>query len=133
MTGILPRTTLIPDVFRLFEALPTIDRHIVRVEDYFDDGTYVVRAELPGLDPEEDIAVTVQGDTLTITAQRVERRREHGRSEFHYGSFARSVALPRGASVDRVEATYDKGILTLTVPVKTEGEAKRITVNQVAE
>src|SRR5215470_16506726 len=68
--------------------------HPMRVEDYVKDGTYVVRAELPGVDPEKDIEVTVSKGVLTISAQRKEETEGKHRSEFQYGAFARSVTLP---------------------------------------
>jgi HSP20 family molecular chaperone IbpA len=90
----------------------------MRVEDYFKDGHYVVRAELPGIDPEEDIEVTASKGVLTITATRHEEAEGKHRSEFRYGTFTRSVTLPAGADEDHIQAIYDMGILELTVKIK---------------
>src|SRR5947208_15249187 len=57
-----------------------------RVEEVIRDNRYVIRAELPGLDPEKDSEVTVEGRTLTIHAGRRQQDRGPDRSEFHYGS-----------------------------------------------
>ncbi len=101
-----------------------------RVEDYVKDDRYVVRAELPGLDPEKDIEVTVEAGTLTIRAERREEHEEPHRSEFRYGSLTRSVTLPAGADAEKITASYDKGILEVTVPfseAKTQGRRVEIT------
>jgi HSP20 family protein len=59
---------------------------------------------------------------LTIKAERTEKKESSGRSEFSYGSFVRSVTLPASADEDAIKASYDKGILTVTVPL-TQAEA----------
>lgn len=94
-----------------------------RVEEFTEDDTRVIRAELPGVDPDEDIDITVEGDVLRIRAERKEETKseEKGqyRSEFRYGSFARTVPLPPGASVDDVKASYEDGVLEVRVPLDT--------------
>jgi HSP20 family protein len=96
-----------------------------RVEDYYQDNRYVVRAELPGLEPDKDIQVTVEGGVLTIRAERQEEHKEGHRSEFRYGALSRSVKLPDGAVADQVTASYDKGILEVSVPVQEATAASR--------
>lgn len=119
-----PRS-LFPDFADLWTAfaptLPATGAHLLRVEDTIDDGHYVVRAEIPGIDPAKDVEVSVQGGELTIKAERTERHEEKGRSEFSYGSFVRTVTLPAGADEEGIDAKYAKGILTVTVPM---GEPK---------
>ena len=73
----------------------------VRVEDYLDEGAYVVRAELPGVDPDKDVEVSVENDMLTIRGERREETKEKNRREFHYGSFRRTLALPRARTPTR--------------------------------
>ena len=80
-----------------------------------EDGHYVVRAEIPGIDPAKDVDITVRDGQLTIKAERTEKKETKGRSEFRYGSFTRSVTLPAGANEEDIKATYDKGILTVSV------------------
>ena len=118
----------------LFASLrPLFDRNLIRVEDATQDGRYEVRAEIPGVDPANDIDITVHDGTLTIKAVRSQTVESHGRSEFSYGAFARSLSLPSGADVEDVKATYEKGILTVSVPVPNGvPAAKRIEV-QTAE
>ena len=96
----------------------------MRVEDYVKDGHYVVRAELPGVDPEKDIEVTVSKGVLTISATRHEESEGKHRSEFHYGTFARSVTLPAGADEDHIRASYDHGVLEVAVSIKDQAAEK---------
>ena len=107
----------------------------MRLEQFEADGTLVVRAEMPGLDPETDIDISVADHTLQI---RAERREEHEsgkdepyRSEFRYGSFARTMALPAGAAEDAIKATYSDGILEVRVPIDAgAADAKRVPVTR---
>jgi len=121
---------LLPDLREWLDApwaplLPFAPAHLFRVEDYIQDDKYVVRAELPGMDPQNDIEITVEGGTLTIHAERREEQKEAHRSEFRYGSFTRSVALPERADAAHITATYDKGILEVSVPVPEAKPAGR--------
>jgi HSP20 family molecular chaperone IbpA len=102
---------------RPWTLLPFASDRIFRIEDYADDGRYVIRAELPGLDAAKDIDVTVDDDVLTISAERHEEHKETHRSEFRYGSLVRSVRLPGRPDAKDVTAHYDKGILEVSVPV----------------
>ena len=130
-----PRT-LMPDFAELLGGTPLLaglrplfDRSLLRVEDEMDDGRYEVRAEIPGVDPAKDIDITVHDGMLTIKAVRSQAVESHGRSEFSYGAFARSIPLPAGADVEDVHATYEKGILVVSVPVPNGApQAKRIEV-----
>lgn len=99
----------------------------IRIEDRREEDRYVVRAELPGIDPNKDVEITVEHGVLTVSAERREESSEKGRSEFRYGSFRRSVTLPPGAQEDDVRARYQDGILEVTVPI-TAGSAKPRTI-----
>lgn len=118
------RRAFFPELSELFEGFPSwaslrpaLGSHIIRVEDETKDGSYEIRAEVPGVDPAKDIDITVRDGVLMIKAERSEKKESNGRSEFSYGSFVRSVTLPTGADEDAIKASYDKGILTVTVPV----------------
>lgn len=91
--------------------------HPVRVEEAFEDGRYVVHAEIPGIDPAKDVEVSVYDGYLTIKAERTEQKEEKRYSEFRYGSFERTVLLPVGAQEEDVSASYAKGVLTVSVPI----------------
>jgi HSP20 family molecular chaperone IbpA len=96
-----------------------------RVEEVARDDRYVIRAELPGLDPEKDIEVTVDGRTLTIRAERCRQDNGPDRSEFRYGSLTRLVTLPVKVDAKDVTARYERGVLEVSVPapeVRPEGD-----------
>ncbi len=128
--------TLVPDLSEWFESFPSLfswrgmpEMHAMRLEDYIEDGKYLVRAEIPGIDPEKDVEITVGDGVLTIRAERSEEKVEKHRSEFRYGSFQRSIRLPAGAREDDISAAYRDGILTVTVPLGEEKQPSRqITV-----
>ena len=109
-----------------FAALrPLFDSRAIRIEDEFYDDAYEVRAELPGVDPDDDIDVTVRDGILAITARRPGPDDNCGRSEFQYGSFTRTLVLPEGADADEASATYDRGILTVSVPLSEQHRLER--------
>ncbi|MGO9165113.1 MAG: AarF/UbiB family protein, partial [Streptosporangiaceae bacterium] len=108
---------------------PFLTGQVFRLEEAIRDDRYVVRAELPGLDPENDIEVTVEGRILTIRAEL--RQQDNGpcRSEFRYGSLARAVRLPARVDPADVTARYDKGVLEVSVPVSVvKPEGTRIPI-----
>jgi HSP20 family protein len=80
----------------------------------------VVRAELPGVDPEKDIDISYADGMLTIRGERrYEDRTEeqsYYRFESSYGSFQRRIPLPKGVKVDDIRASYDRGVLEVVVP-----------------
>jgi HSP20 family molecular chaperone IbpA len=105
--------------------------HYIPVESYTEDGKFVVRADLPGVDPEKEIEVKVDGDVLTIHGERHEEEHDNGHSEVRYGSFTRSVRLPKGATAGDVVATYDAGVLVVSVPMaQTAAEPIRVPVQR---
>ena len=108
---------------------PFFDNHVLRLEDEMKDGLYEVRAELPGVDPIDSIEVTVRDGRLTIKAERTQTSESNGHSEFSYGEFVRTVPLPAGADEDDINATYDRGILTVSVPLAEDHPTeKRVEV-----
>jgi predicted unusual protein kinase regulating ubiquinone biosynthesis (AarF/ABC1/UbiB family)/HSP20 family molecular chaperone IbpA len=110
---------------------PFLAGQVFRVEESIRDDRYVIRAELPGLDPENDIEVTVDGRILTIRAERRQQDTGPSRSEFRYGSLARAVRLPARVDAADVTARYDKGVLEVSVPVGVvKPEGTRIPVQE---
>ncbi len=108
---------------------PFLAGQVFRIEESIQDDRYVIRAELPGLDPENDIEVTVDGRILTIRAERRQQDEGPCRSEFRYGSLARAVRLPARVDPADVTARYDKGVLEVSVPVRViKPEGTRIPV-----
>ena len=129
---------LLPELFRpfpgfsTFASLPSIaglrpffDNNLLRMEDETRDGIYLVRVELPGVDPIEDVEVTVRDGQLIIKAERNQTDDTNGRSEFSYGSFARTILLPVGADEDEIHATYDRGILTVSVTLSDDAPVEK--------
>ncbi|MEW6059196.1 MAG: Hsp20/alpha crystallin family protein [Actinomycetota bacterium] len=93
---------------------------------------FVVAVELPGIEP-TDVEVSVEDSTLTIKGHRdfvYEETSEESfrRIERRYGAFSRTLALPSTADVEKVEASFDKGILTIEVPKREEAKPRKITV-----
>jgi HSP20 family protein len=101
------------------------------LESVVENGKLVVRADLPGIDPNQ-VEVTVTGDMLTLRGKR-EQRHEAGNGNFihrevSYGSFERSLKLPAGVKADEIKAAYRNGVLELTIPVTGEAGGRRIQV-----
>jgi HSP20 family protein len=103
-----------------FERIFDNGGRLMRTEEFIDGDDIVVRAELPGMDPEKDVEIMVEDGVLRLSASREERSEEERpdgyRSEFHYGTFVRSFGLPDGVSAEDVRATYKDGILEIRVP-----------------
>jgi HSP20 family protein len=127
-----------PDLFplevpRLFRRLVDLDVEPgwLRVEEFVDGDMMVVRAELPDIDPDKDVELTVADGVLHIEArreQRTEQKDKDGyRSELRYGAFARNVHLPPGAKVEDITATYTDGMLEIRAPVQPETAEPGVT------
>lgn len=104
--------------------LPSVDVHE-------DADRYVLRADLPGVQP-ADIQVTADQGVLTIHAERRVERREgenpQGRYERFAGTFARRFTLPEDANTDAISARSTHGVLELTIPKQVKPEPRRISV-----
>jgi HSP20 family protein len=136
MSNLLHRNprTIFPDLVDWFEEpFLTVRPYLgqpIRVEEYVEGDHYLIRAELAGVDPEQDVEVMVGPGYLTIRAERSDKTEGKHRSEFRYGSFSRTLTLPANADEDSVTANYRDGILTVSVGLKTEQQAfaKKIEV-----
>ncbi len=126
MSALVPR--LWSDVAEWFDVDLATRGGLIRMEDHVSDTEYTVRAELPGLDPEKDVQITVTHGVLTIHAERKEEKQARHRTEFRYGMMQRSVRLPANADEDKVTASYGKGILEVTVPLKAAPAPKQIEI-----
>lgn len=101
----------------------------IPVEEFVRDDRYVVRADLPGIDPAKDVEVTIQDDMLTIHGERHEEQHAKHHSEMRYGSFTRQLRLPKGSTGEGVSATYTAGVLEVTLPMpKSQTETISIPV-----
>jgi len=96
-----------------------------------DDEQFVVKASIPGVNP-DNIEITYDANVLTIKGEAKEesevKERNYHLRERRYGSFSRSVSLPASVNPDKIEATYDKGVLTLHLPKVEEAKPRKIKV-----
>lgn len=121
---------------RMFDLEPEQDGWL-KLEEFQDGGTLVLRTEVPGVDPDKDLEVTVEEGVLRVRAHRevkAEQKNKKGyRSEFRYGELTRTIRLPEGVSEDDVKATYQDGVLEIRIPVPTEKEprVKKVPVTKV--
>ena len=106
---------------------------LIRVEGYREDGTLVIHADLPGIDPENDVELTVSHGMLHIEAERrqEEKVEEKGyvRRELRYGSLSRSLPLPEGVTGADITATYQAGVLEIRVPEPKREPIKKIAIS----
>lgn len=101
-----------------------------------DEDQYIVKASLPGINP-DDLNITFVDDTLTINGEVKGEKEEEG-TRFHlrerrYGTFSRDIRLPRGVNSDGIKANYDAGVLTLQLPKVEEVKPRKIEVQTKKE
>jgi HSP20 family protein len=98
------------------------------IETFERDGRFVVRADLPGLSP-DDVRVDVQDDALVLEGERKSEfeAEEKGawRSERTFGRFSRVIPLPDGAQADQAQAKFENGVLEVSVPVREDSSRRR--------
>lgn len=120
---------ILPDLLDLFDtpltALRPYTGQAIRLEDSVEDDRYVIRAEMPGIDPDKDLEISVSRGVLAIRAERQETQEGRRHSEFRYGSYERHVRLPENIKEDEIKASYDKGIVTITMPFEEQKETTR--------
>jgi HSP20 family protein len=109
-----------------FRRMETVWGDTPAVDVIEKDKAYEITAELPGMD-EKDIEVKLANGTLTIMGEKQEDKEEKQKnyylSERRYGSFRRSFQIPDGVDADKIEATFQKGVLTIAMPKKPEALA----------
>ena len=139
-----PFTELRRAVDRLFDErfftpyrLFTFDRSETNpIDVYQTESEMVVKATVPGVKP-EDVDVTIDDNILTIKgetkAEEKIERKDYLYQEHRYGTFRRSVVLPRGLKAEKAEASFENGILTLSIPKDEESKPKRIKVKAKAK
>jgi HSP20 family protein len=122
----------------LFAAEPLFRRELPiatmpAVDVVESEKAYELTAELPGMD-EKNIEVKVVNGNLTIKGEKQEEKEEKKKDyylhERNFGSFERSFGIPEGVDADKIEASFKKGVLTLTLPKKPEAQkpAKKIEI-----
>ena len=142
MNSLITRGSLLDDFFRDVapgfyvrplhgDALPTPAQIKVDVKE--SDKAYTVHAEVPGV-TKEDIHVSLDGNVVTLRAevkqQDVQTRDEKVlRSERYFGAVSRSFQLAMDIDQSQAKAKYDNGVLTLTLPKKTDGGGQRLNID----
>ena len=96
-----------------------------------EDGHLVVRADLPGLKPEE-VKIEVEDDILTVSGEhresKVEKDKRYVRRERRYGSFSRSMTLPKGITAKDIKARTHNGVVEVTIPLPKEVKKEAVTI-----
>lgn len=109
-------------------------QRLIRVDEYRENGTLVIRAELPGIDPDKDVELTITDGTLHLSAERreEERREEKGylRKELRFGSVERTLPIPDGVKVEDVTATYKDGILEIRIPAPAAEPTAKVPITK---
>jgi HSP20 family protein len=112
----------------VFGPASSMRDEMIRVDEYKDGEALVVRAEMPGIDPQKDVEITVSEGMLQIRGERREEQKEdtegYRRRELRYGSFARSLPLPPGVKESDITAKYDKGMLEIRIPTPKTSATK---------
>jgi HSP20 family protein len=123
--GVLPRSGGAMDPLRSWAGSTRSDLWYPQIEVTESDGRLLVKADLPGM-TKDDVRIEVTDDTLTISGERRQERREErgGRdyTERSYGSFTRSIALPPGVNGQDCEASFEHGVLEITVPLPKQAK-----------
>jgi HSP20 family protein len=120
-----------PTLPSLWWRFPEETGWIPALDVFEKDNKLVVKAEIPGM-KEEDIDVSVVGDTLTIKGERKSetevKDEDYYRCERSYGSFFRSIPLPSAVDANKIEANYEDGVLEVTLPKTAAAKRKKVKV-----
>ena len=107
---------------------------MIHVDEFRENGTLVIRAELPGIDPDKDVELTVADGMLTIEAERHEDKKVEEKGylcrELRHGSFTRTLPLPTKVTEADIKANYKDGILEIRVPAPKAVPAKKIPIGK---
>jgi HSP20 family protein len=119
----------IDDLFGRFFGRPerSVGSWLPRIETYRKDNEYVVRLELPGVDP-NDVQVQAEGNLLSISGERKSEEKNSDYEETYYGKFERTVTLPQGVESDKIAAHYQHGVLEIRVPLPAQLAGRKIPV-----
>jgi HSP20 family protein len=118
------------DPFRDVERLLWGRAPFAPIDAYRDGERFVVRLDLPGVDP-ASIDLTIEKNVLTVHAERQAPQAEGQEwvvAERPHGTFSRQLFLGDGLNADHVDAAYDNGVLTVTVPVAEAAKARRVEI-----
>ena len=123
------------EMSRLFNS-GTLRRWMPAMDLVEDGEQYVLRADLPGLS-EEDIKIEFEDRTLTVSGERKSEHESKGEGYFRveraFGSFSRSLTLPRGIDPEAVTASFDRGVLEVRIPKPEARKPRRIEIGGAAQ
>ena len=121
----------LPSFPRLFDVEPRNGFAAPAIDVAETDNSFVVTAELPGLD-EKDVDVSATGDMLVIKGEKRQEKEEKNKnyyvSERSYGEFQRSFTLPTGVDRSKITAEFAKGVLTVTLPKTAEAQKQQMKI-----
>jgi len=124
------------DFFRTAMEDGTPDRLLLPLDVTTTRDALVVEAALPGVQP-DDVEITIENGTLTITGTAAEDQLEEGASqlvrEIRRGAFSRSMTLPTGLEPDKAAATFEHGVLRLRIPKAEQVRPRQIRISPVSE
>lgn len=124
------------DTFRGFGRYPMSRQYRealeMRMDVTEDDNAYTIRIDMPGV-RKEDIDVSVEGNTITVSAEVAHEKSRENQKELYSERFSgkayRSFSLPSEVDSQKSEATYDGGVLSLTLPKKVSGSSRHLSIN----
>ncbi|MBE0431125.1 MAG: Hsp20/alpha crystallin family protein [Dehalococcoidia bacterium] len=122
-----------PRLPAIWRRIPSMEMGWAPALDVFEkEDKFVVKAELPGMQ-EEDIDISVTGDTLTIRGERKAetevKEEDYYCCERSYGSFSRSIAVPSNVDAQKIEASYEDGVLEVSLPKIPEVKPKKVSIS----
>jgi HSP20 family protein len=119
----------IDDLFSRFFERPeaSLGGYVPRIETFLKDNEYVVRLDLPGVDP-KDVQVHAEGNVLSISGERKTEEKGQDYQETSYGKFERTIALPQGVETDKIAARCEHGVLEIRVPVPSQLAGRKIPI-----
>lgn len=120
------------DLDRLTQPSSWARSPVLPMDAYRDGERFVVHLDLPGVDPDA-VELTVEKNVLTVSAERRWTRDEQTQvvvSERPQGSFTRQLFLGEGLDPDRIDARYEHGVLTITIPVAEQAKPRKVAISQ---
>jgi HSP20 family protein len=112
-------------------AAPSASRWIPAMDLAETADAYVLRADLPGVSP-DDVAIELEHRVLTVSGERRGEETAEGtgwrRVERSFGSFKRQLTLPQGIDGEAIVASFDNGVLTVTIPKPEERKPRRVSI-----
>jgi HSP20 family protein len=101
------------------------------IESKVDNGNLIIKADLPGIDPNE-VSISVLGNQLTIEGERKREEKKEEKDYFYqevaYGKFSRTIPLPEGVDADKVKANYKNGVLEITLSAPRQLTSKKVRI-----